>query len=234
MAKNPIGARARRGLAGLALVLGLASGVARADSAPEAAAAWERGDLAAARAIWQGLAAAGEGAAIFNLGVLADTPPDGAARDPVAALGQYRAAAAAGFMPAFYNIGVLLLEGDGEVAADRAAALEALREGARAGDILAQMRLGEVLSAPDAPEGAAGAAEGTEWFLRAAEAKYAPAQFAVSMAYALGRGVDVDLDLAALWAERAEVTQMMSGDIAYCTPESAALLARCRRQTPQY
>jgi len=234
MGWRSIGTRASRGLAGLALVLGIGAGLAQAEGAPDAGAAWERLDFSAARTIWQGLAAAGDGAAHFNLGILADTPPDGTARDPEAALGHYRAAAAAGFAPAFYNIGDLLLGGDGPVAADRAAALEALRAGAKAGDILAQMRLGEVLSAADAPEGPAGAAEGGEWYLRTAEENYAPAQFAASMAYALGRGVDVDLDLASLWAERAEVTQMMSGDIAYCTPASAPLVPRCRRQTPLY
>jgi hypothetical protein len=53
------------------------------------------------------------------------------------------------------------------------------------------------------------------------------------MLYARGHGVEMDLDAANLWFEKADQTQMMSGDIAYCTPESAALLERCRRITPQ-
>lgn len=229
-----------RNLVALVVALGLGglAAPAMADTAPkdapEAALAWERGDIGAARTIWQTLAANGDGAALFNLGVLADVPPDGAPRDPQAALDLYLKAAAAGFTPAFYNLGVMLLAGDGPVAADRARALEWLRAGATAGDILAQMRLGEVLSAADAPEGPAGATEGAAWFLRAAEANFAPAQFAASMLYALGRGVEPDLDLAAHWAERAEVTQMMSGDIAYCVPASAPLVERCRRRTPLY
>ena len=204
--------------------------------------AWTAGDSAAARQAWQGAAAAGSAVAQFNLGVLADMPPlpgsgdasaEGAlARDPAAALRAYRQAAAQGHRGAFYTLGVMLLEGDIGVAPDRAEGLSWLRRAAEAGDVMAQMRLGEALSAADAPEGAAGAAEGAGWYLRAAETDHAPAQFAVSMLYARGHGFARDLGAAAYWAERAELTQMVTGDIGYCTPESARLLAACRRRTP--
>lgn len=203
-----------------------------------ALAAWQAGDVAAAQALWRQAAADGDAAALFNLGILADDPQDvrrtgdAPGRDLTEAVGHYRAAAAAGFAPAAYNLGVILLTGGIGVGPDRAEGLAWLRRAAEAGDVLAQARLGRELTAEDALEGPAGAAEGAAWHLRAAQADHAPSQFALSMLYARGIGVARDLSEAALWAERAEATQMVTGDIAYCTPQSARLVAACRRRTP--
>lgn len=220
---------------GLALVLA-ASGPVGAGQ--DALSAWQAGEIDAARAIWAEQAAAGDAAARFNLGILADDPQDtrrsadAPARDLSQAVAHYRASAQAGYAPAAYNLGVILLAGGAGIASDRGQAIAWLREAARAGDVLAQARLGDVLTDPNAPEGAEGAAEGAAWHLRAAEADHAPSQVALSMLYARGVGVARDLSEAAAWAERAETTQMMTGDVAYCTPESAALVAACRRRTP--
>lgn len=219
-------------VAGLCVLL--TAGMAQADPARDAADAWVRGDIAAAQALWQDLATTGNPRAQFNLGIIADSAPQGVTRDAALAYRHYVDAAEGGFAPAYYNLGVMLLAGDDGVPANRAEAIDWLRAAANTGDILAMVRLGEDLTADASADGALGADEGAAWYLRAAEADFAPAQSAVSMLYARGRGLPRDLGAAASWAERAELTTMVTGDVGYCIPSSAPLLAKCRRITPLY
>lgn len=94
-------------------------------------AAWQRGDYAAALAIWRPLAAAGDAEAQFNIGQ-AYRLGRGVAQDEAAAMIWYERAARQGLTQAEANYGLLLLQ------KDRAAALPWLVKASEKGDPRAQ------------------------------------------------------------------------------------------------
>lgn len=74
--------------------------------------AYERGDVAAARAAWENAAEAGNGEAMHNLGVLYETG-DGVAADPARAIEWYRRATEVGVPHSAFNLANMYREGRG-------------------------------------------------------------------------------------------------------------------------
>lgn len=112
-----------------------AKDVTKAQTAPRdgkaGVAAWQRGDYAAALAIWRPLAAAGDAEAQFNIGQ-AYRLGRGVAQDETAAMLWYERAARQGLTQAEANYGLLLLQ------RDRAAAMPWLAKASAKGDPRAQ------------------------------------------------------------------------------------------------
>ncbi|MFD0389481.1 hypothetical protein ACFQ4K_19535 [Tistrella bauzanensis] len=118
---------------------GLPGTAARAWTPPQgyatAAHAWEAGDYATARPLFERLARAGDARAAFYAGVMAEQG-QGAAADPVAATEWYREAAAAGHVRAAFNLARLLEDGvPPALAADPAQAARSTRRRRRAGSL---------------------------------------------------------------------------------------------------
>lgn len=125
-----------------------------ADAAPKAppaprdgkagVAAWQRGDYAAALAIWRPLAAAGDADAQFNIGQ-AYRLGRGVAQDEKAAMAWYERAARQGLTQAEANYGLLLLQ------SDRVGAMPWLAKAADKGDPRAQYVVATALFNGDPP-----------------------------------------------------------------------------------
>ncbi|TVS03909.1 MAG: sel1 repeat family protein [Rhodobacteraceae bacterium] len=214
----------RRARIVLALVLLLPQPVAAQLRAADGLAALEAGDIDGARAIWEPLAERGDLLSQYNLGVLE------LERDPEAARALFAAAAEQGHLLAQRALADLALE-----AGDWARARRWLRAVAQAGDAQAQMALAMMLDQGlGGPANATGAAlwyghaaeEGVaeaafalgtlrleagdeagaaKAFAQAAEAGHIPAQHNLALAYAQGRGVAQDPEIArALYFQAAQ------------------------------
>src|SRR5690242_8601879 len=120
---------------GAAALLALAGAPALAD-VKTGVDAWSRGDYAAAVGEWEGLAAAGDPDAMFNLGQ-AYRLGRGVATDLKRAEDLYAQAAAKGHLQAADTYGLMLFQ-DGR----REEALPYVREAARRGDARSQYLLG--------------------------------------------------------------------------------------------
>ena len=120
---------------GAAVLLALAGAPALAD-VKAGVDAWSRGDYAGAVREWEGLAAAGDPDAMFNLGQ-AYRLGRGVAADPKRAEELYAGAAAKGHLQAADTYGLMLFQ-DGR----REAALPYVRDAARRGDARSQYLLG--------------------------------------------------------------------------------------------
>src|SRR5690606_24712069 len=107
-------------------------------------AAWQRGDYAAALAIWRPLAAVGDAEAQFNIGQ-AHRLGRGVAQDEAAAMRWYERAARQGLTQAEANYGLLLLQ------KDRAAAMPWLAKASAKGDPRAQYVVATALFNGDPP-----------------------------------------------------------------------------------
>jgi cell division septation protein DedD len=169
---------------------------ARADYA-SGAAAYDRGDHAAALAEWMPLAEAGDASAQLALGVLYEAGL-GTARDYSQAMTWYRAAAAQGSPAAQNNLALLYAHGRG-VPRNPIIAAELWRAAAAAGFPLAQFNLAL------AYERGFGVARDYEaaarWYAEAGNRGIADAAFALSELYREGRGVPQHAELAKLWLE---------------------------------
>ncbi|GGB41654.1 hypothetical protein GCM10011505_23860 [Tistrella bauzanensis] len=124
---------------------GLPGTAARAWTPPQgyatAAHAWEAGDYATARPLFERLARAGDARAAFYAGVMAEQG-QGAAADPVAATEWYREAAAAGHVRAAFNLARLLEDGvPPALAADPAQAARSYAQAAAGGIVAADTAL---------------------------------------------------------------------------------------------
>jgi hypothetical protein len=129
----------RSAVIGLGLALGLA-GAAWAGPSEDAAAAYERGDFAAALAAWKPLAEAGDALALYNIACLYDAG-EGVAKDSSEAARWYEKAASLGNPDAQFALGVNYDAGEG-VAADKAKAAAWYRRAADQGHAAAMFNLG--------------------------------------------------------------------------------------------
>jgi len=124
----------------LALVGVLSPGKGLAGPLEDAAAAYVRKDYATALSVWRPLAALGNAAAQFNLGLMYDNG-QGVARDYAEAVKWYSLAAAQGDAQAQYNLGYMYDNGQGTLQ-NYAEAVRWYRLAAAQGDPRAQASLG--------------------------------------------------------------------------------------------
>lgn len=176
----------------------------------EAAAAVERGDHAAALAIWGPLAHAGIGRAQNNIGACF-AEGLGVERDTALALRWLRLAAESGDPVGQRNLATLHFKGDGVEQSD-AEALRLYRLAAEQGDAPAQDMLSWMLL-----EGGrtTDRAEALRWAQAAAEAGVGTSMTRLGMMHHDALGVERDAALAAQWWQRG----MAAGD-----PDSEAML----------
>lgn len=160
----------------------------------DAARAWASGDVAAARAIWEKLAAEGDGQAMNNLGVLYDLGK-GMEPDAGRALHWFAEAANAGNPSGMNNYGRMLEQGRGiPVNAEEAARWFDLA--ARQGQPEAQYNLGFLYeNGRGVPRDEAAAAA---WYSRAASLRQKDALAKLGHFYRIGKGVEKNQQRAAL------------------------------------
>lgn len=153
--------------------------------AGEAALAYSRGDFLKAREIWQKLAAAGDGQAMNNLGVLYDQG-QGVEPDAGRALHWFALSAKAGHPSGMSNYGRMLEQGRG-IAADPQEAARWFDLAARKGQPQAQYNLGLLY------EQGRGVAQNDQaaaaWYSRAAAQQQTEALARLGHLYRAGRGV---------------------------------------------
>lgn len=176
----------------------------------QAAAAVERGDHAAALALWGPLAHAGVGRAQNNIGACF-AEGLGVERDPALALRWLGLAAEGGDPVGQRNLAALHFKGEG-VAQSDAEAMRLYRLAAEQGDAPAQDMLSWMLL-----EGGnvTDRAEALRWAQAAAAAGIATSMTRLGMIYHDALGVERDADAAARWWQRG----MAAGD-----PDSDAML----------
>jgi TPR repeat protein len=154
----------RCGRAGLAILLLLAAAVARADP-PEffaaAVGAYDRGDYAEARRLWEQALAGGDWEAARSLGTLYRRGL-GVPADPSRAVACYRQAVEHGVVAAEPNLAEMLIAGQG-VAADAAAGLVLLSHAAEHGILLARLRLEDIAEAASRDQPIPPLSEFTAW-----------------------------------------------------------------------
>lgn len=176
----------------------------------EAAAAVERGDHAAALALWGPLAHAGIGRAQNNIGACF-AEGLGVERDPALALRWLTLAAESGDPVGQRNLAALHFKGEGIEQSD-AAAMGLYRLAAEQGDAPAQDMLSWMLLEGGNP---ADRAEALRWAQAAAEAGIATSMTRLGMMHHDALGVERDANAAAQWWQRG----MVAGD-----PDSEAML----------
>ena len=168
---------------------------AKADYAA-GAAAYQKGDYAAAFREWSADAAAGDAHAQQGLGVLYENGEGVPARDFPRAVEWYRAAAAQGLPAGPNNLALLYADGRG-VPRNPVMAAELWHAAAAAGYPIAQFNLAL------AYEQGFGVARDEEaaarWYAEAGNRGVADAAFALSELYRTGRGVPQHDQLAKLW-----------------------------------
>ncbi len=170
---------------------------ARADFAT-GAAAYDKGDYAAALAEWTAMANAGDARSQLGLGVLYESGRGLPAPDLPQAVTWYRAAAAQGSASAQNNLGLLYATGRG-VPLNPVMAGELWHVAAAAGYPLAQFNLALAydrgFGMPRDYDLAA------RWYAEAGNRGVGDAAFALSELYRTGRGVPQHDELAKLWLE---------------------------------
>jgi len=169
----------------------------RADFAA-GAAAYEKGDYAAALAEWTAMANAGDARSQLGLGVLCESGRGLPAPDLPQAVAWYRAAAAQGLPAAQNNLALLYAAGRG-VPLNPVMAGELWQVAAAAGYPLAQFNLAlayeQGFGVPRDYDSAA------RWYAEAGNHGSADAAFALSELYRTGRGVPQHDELARLWLD---------------------------------
>ena len=179
---------------GIAL-LAAAALPARADFGA-GAAAYDKGDYAAALAEWTAMANAGDARSQLGLGVLYESGRGLPAPDLPEAVTWYRAAAAQGLPAAQNNLALLYARGRG-VPLNPVMAGELWRSAAAAGYPLAQFNLAlafeQGFGMPRDYDSAA------RWYAEAGNHGDGDAAFALSELYRTGRGVPQHDELARLW-----------------------------------
>jgi TPR repeat protein len=183
---------------GAAPVPGASRSVA-ADALGQARAAYQRADYAAAIRAWKSAAALGDGAAAYDLGVMAFTG-QGEPKDQVEAVRWFTQAAKAGHPGGMVNLGLSLLNGYG-VAADPAQGVHWLRSAADAGlpsamGLMGQLYLQGVGVDRDPRQGLA-------WLQKAADAGDGPSMLDIADIYERGVGVKADARAALVAYQRA-------------------------------
>jgi len=163
------------------------------------AAAYRRGDKAAALTAWESSAKAGEALAQYNLAVMLETGSATPQNDGLAAC-WYRAAAKQGIALAQNNLGVLYQDGRG-VKQDYVRAADLYQTAAEAGLAQAQRNLAIML------EAGWGVPRDTDlamkWLARAAETGYPPAERTLGMWFDAGTTTERDFEKAITWTQRA-------------------------------
>jgi len=161
-----------------------------------AVAAYERGDLAAARSAFTRLARDGVPAADYNLGVmhLRGELPNANARDAVRLMTR---AAEAGFVTAIFGLAQLHELGQAGLRVDLIEANRWYQRAAEAGSVDAQVAIGTAhYLGRGAPKDLAAAAR---WYREAANGGDIGAQYLIASMYEAGLGVERDLRLARYW-----------------------------------
>jgi len=170
---------------------------ARADFAA-GAAAYDKGDYAAALAEWTAMASAGDARSQLGLGTLYESGRGLPAPDLPQAVNWYRAAAAQGLPAAQNNLALLYARGRG-VPLNPVMAGELWHVAAAAGYPLAQFNLAlayeQGFGMPRDYDSAA------RWYAEAGNRGVGDAAFALSELYRIGRGVPQHDELAKLWLE---------------------------------
>jgi len=176
-----------------------AAGAPGSAQAAAARTAYMNGDYPAALRGWSAAAAAGNGAARYNLGVLYSIGR-GVAKDPGQAARWYAQAAQAGNLGGMVNYGLCLLEGVG-VAKNQAEGVRWLRRAADAGLPYAIGLVGQLYLQGEGvgrdPRAAAG------WLRRAADAGDGPSMVDLGEIYEKGEGVRQDKQAALTAYQRA-------------------------------
>ena len=176
-----------------ALLLG--AGVAWAGPLDEGVAAAERGDYAKALTFIRPLAANGNAAAQYNLGVLY-YKGQGVPQNYVEAASWFRLAAAQGHPTAQNNVGATYEAGQG-VPKDYGEAVKWYRLAAAQSDASAQYNLGVLYyKGQGVPQNYL---EAASWFRLAAAQGHAPAQTNLGAMYGLGLGAPQDYSEALKW-----------------------------------
>lgn len=183
---------------GLALATGLALPAAPAKAGfEEGVAALQAGDFARAKAEFEPLAEAGDGAAQYNLGTIYRFG-QGAPKDYALARDWLGKSAAQKYPAAMRALGDMAARGEGlEAGPDLAQAADWYRQAAAEGDPVAMTNLGSMAQRGEGM--AQDPAVAVQWWTQAAETGYAPAQYDLGLAYATGEGTAMDLKLAYLW-----------------------------------
>jgi hypothetical protein len=173
----------------LSLTLGytLLHGAAQAGF-EEAVAAYKKKDFATAMSELQPLAAKGDAAAQYNLGVMHEHG-QGTAQDAKEALRWYRLAAEQGHFRAQFNLGLMYASGKGAAKDDKEAA-KWYRKAAERGDARSQFNLG--LMHANGEGVAKNEKEAARWIRLAAEQDDARAQSRLAGMYTTGQGVKPD------------------------------------------
>ncbi len=163
--------------------------------------AFARGDYAAAARDWNAAAKAGNGAAMYNLGVMSLTGK-GAPKDPAAAARWFKASAEVGHPGGMVNWGLCRLNGFG-TAKDEPAGFSWIQKAADKGSATAMGMLAEAYlrgrGAPQDPRQAAG------WLQKAVDAGDGPSIAQLGDLYERGQGVPRDPRRAFTLYERAAV-----------------------------
>lgn len=182
---------------GLLLALTTTTGPAMADL-DAGWAAYQRGDYAAAAAIWRPLAEAGDPVAQFNLGFLHHRG-EGVPQDYVAAAHWWTNAANQGAIKAQLNLGLAYFNGEG-VEQDNEQARYWIELAANAGFPRAQYVLGKMyLYADELGFGEPDEIKAFEWIYKAAEGGVYRAQYNLGKLYRDGRGITADDERSAYW-----------------------------------
>ncbi len=224
-----------------AAVLIAAAPPARADFAA-GAAAYDKGDYAAALAEWTAMADAGDARSQLGLGVLYESGRGLPAPDLPQAVNWYRAAAAQGSAAAQNNLGLLYATGRG-VPLNPVMAGELWHVAAAAGYPLAQFNLALAyergFGLPRDYDSAA------RWYSEAGNRGVGDAAFALSELYRTGRGVPQHDELAKLWLDVARksgskltvresfTASTATGKPALAKAESAKQAAPAKQETPK-
>ncbi len=145
---------------------------AQATPDDDARVAYDKGDYAAAFAIWSELASQNDARAQYALGVM-HTTGNGAERNPSRAFEWFRKAAESGHVKAMYNLGIAYWTGAG-VAEDRAQGVHWWRMAADRGDMVSQYNLGIAYYNGLGVE--RDLVEATRWIRRSAEQDYETAR----------------------------------------------------------
>ena len=178
-------------------LLAAAAPAARADFAA-GAAAYDKGDYAAALAEWTAMANAGDARSQLGLGTLYESGRGLPAPDLPQAVNWYRAAAAQGLPAAQNNLALLYARGRG-VPLNPVMAGELWHVAAAAGYPLAQFNLALAYEQGFGMGRDYDAA--ARWYAEAGNRGVGDAAFALSELYRTGRGVPQHDELAKLWLE---------------------------------
>jgi TPR repeat protein len=178
----------------------VAVGEVAAQEYADGKAAFDRGDVAGAVAIWRPLADLGAAQAQYALGVVHERGLLPVGPRPDLAAAWYHRAATQGHRDAQTNLGRLYAAGQG-VPADPARAAELWRQAARGGHPVAQYNL--ALAYHNGSGLSVDHGRARHWLIAAAQQDLAAAQFALGQMYRLGSGVAPDLDQALAWYRRA-------------------------------